>query len=353
MKNKFGMAVLSFFATSLILGACSDWTDIENVEINQPGIQTQNPELYTKYLENLVKYKKSEHKFVYAWFDNSEKLPYSRSQHLTDLPDSIDVVILTHPDNLVEHELQEMEKVRQDKGTRIIHEISYEDIKTAYDKKVKDNSSGTNAVEENEAEAEDPFLAYLEEQVGTELSRTDKYGYDGICIGYNGKRTLHMTDNEKMQYTLYQQTYFNAINVWLEKHIGKWFAFKGLPQNLLDKSFLSECKHIILDTAKAASTEELTFNILEAIAEEVPTDRFIVGIPTVSLDTNDNKTGYFHDGKECALTAAALWTGISASDFTKAGLGVFEVQHDYYSSDGNYHHVKEAINIMNPAPIIK
>ena len=46
MKNKFKIATLLFFATSFTLGACSDWTDIEGIDIKQPNIQEQNPELY-------------------------------------------------------------------------------------------------------------------------------------------------------------------------------------------------------------------------------------------------------------------------------------------------------------------
>ena len=50
MKNKFKIATLLFFTTSFTLGACSDWTDIEGIDIKQPNIQEKNPELYTKYL---------------------------------------------------------------------------------------------------------------------------------------------------------------------------------------------------------------------------------------------------------------------------------------------------------------
>ena len=39
MKNKFKIATLLFFATSFTLGACSDWTDIEGIDIKQPNIQ--------------------------------------------------------------------------------------------------------------------------------------------------------------------------------------------------------------------------------------------------------------------------------------------------------------------------
>ena len=42
-----------FSAMTLVdVTSCSDWTDMENIKINEPTIEDQNPKLYTKYLEN-------------------------------------------------------------------------------------------------------------------------------------------------------------------------------------------------------------------------------------------------------------------------------------------------------------
>ena len=68
----------------LALSACSDWTDSESIKLKEPGIDEQSPELYAKYLKNLQEYKNSDHKIVYGWFDNSEKVPFSRGQHMSD-----------------------------------------------------------------------------------------------------------------------------------------------------------------------------------------------------------------------------------------------------------------------------
>jgi len=94
MKNKMKNIFIAVFCLAGItcFSACDDWTEIENVDINTPGMQEQNPAAYAKYLQNLIAYKSSDHKVVYAWFDNSEKTPFSRGQHISDTPDSLDVI---------------------------------------------------------------------------------------------------------------------------------------------------------------------------------------------------------------------------------------------------------------------
>ena len=109
MNNKTNIIVTLLFAASCAFVSCDDWTDVESISIKQPGIEEQNPELYTKYLENLRQYKAdTEHKKVYAWFDNSEKNPASRAQHITSLPDSIDIVGLMCPSELATFEKEEI-----------------------------------------------------------------------------------------------------------------------------------------------------------------------------------------------------------------------------------------------------
>ena len=119
-KKSFKGIVLAAFSV-LALSACSDWTDSESIKLKEPGIDEQSPELYAKYLKNLQEYKNSDHKIVYGWFDNSEKVPFSRGQHMSDVPDSLDVIIATTPD-LAEFELEDIANVHE-KGTKVFYSI--------------------------------------------------------------------------------------------------------------------------------------------------------------------------------------------------------------------------------------
>ncbi len=107
-------------------------TDVEPVDINQPGIERQNPELYQSYLASIRAYKAGNHKIMMAWFDNSQAVPFTQAQHINAIPDSVDYVVLTKPEALSSQMLQEIDEVRNQKGMKIVFQISCDDIKAAY-----------------------------------------------------------------------------------------------------------------------------------------------------------------------------------------------------------------------------
>lgn len=346
MKNRF-IHNISTFALCLTAGlamvACSDWTDVEGVNIVQQNPSEIHPELQAKYLANLRSYKQADHKVVYAWFDNSEKVPFSRGQHLTAVPDSIDAIALMYPDNLADFELKEMESIRSEKGTKVIYTVGYETIRRAYDDMVKEETA------KDEAYVAPDFLPILKEAAKKALALSDTYNYDGIILGYQGKNTLHMTAEEKALYTSWQEAFLSEIATWQGTHKEKMIVFEGNPQNLLNKEILKSCKHIILNTADITSASMLSVQALLATEADVPTEKFVVAARTTSLDSTDKKTG-FYDGTLIAITEAAYWVTAPESGFSKAGLAIYNVQNGYYNPSNVYQYVKEAINIMNPAP---
>ncbi|MDO5419928.1 MAG: glycoside hydrolase family 18 [Bacteroides sp.] len=330
--NKIFGALLPALAMTL-LASC---TDVESIELNRPGLDEQSPELYAKYLQNLNEYKSSvSHKVTYAWFDNSVKAPYSRGQHISDVPDSLDVVSVMYPSDLAEFEINDMAAVRA-KGTKVVYTISFDNIRKEHaDKVVEGVETGA-------------FAAYLQ----AELDRLLGYeaSFDGIIVEYKGKNPIYMSDEAKAEAKAEQDLFFTAIMNWKSNHADKMLTFQGYPENLIGQTVLSECRHIILVTDKLEDVQQLSLVVRKAmISKEVPTDRFVVAVSTVSIDTTDGKTGYF--GGKRAMKEAAYWVTESSSDYTRAGIAIYNIQNDYYNADAIYPCVKEAINIMNPAPI--
>lgn len=342
MKNKIKSFALGA-VIALAMGACSDWTDVESVGINEQNLSTSNPEQYAQYLESLRKYKEADHKFVYAWFDNSNKEPFSRGHHMNATPDSVDVVVLMSPDELADFEIAEMDEIRTDKGTKILYAVSYDAIKKEYEQMVKDETAN----DENYKAPE--FVNYLKSETQAALVPVATYNYDGIIIGYKGISTIYMTDAEKEAYQKEQEAFLNEITTWYNNNTNKIISFEGNPQNLINKTILQSCKHIILNTATVGTSSQLSIETLKASVEGVPTDRYIVVAATRSLDTTDKTTGYY-DGDLRAIVEAAYWVTFLESGFTKAGLGIYNIQNDYYNPTRVYQYAKEAINIMNPAP---
>lgn len=54
--NKRNSMFKTLFSAITLIAAtsCSEWTEVESIKMNEPTIEEQNPELYTKYLEYLV-----------------------------------------------------------------------------------------------------------------------------------------------------------------------------------------------------------------------------------------------------------------------------------------------------------
>ena len=271
---------------------------------------------------------------MYAYFDNSNKAPYSPAQHITNMSDSIDVISMMYPE-LADFEKADIETVHQ-KGTKVVYTISYDAIKAAYDDLASDGSGSMEA-----------FDSYLQKELTTQLAYLPNY--DGLIAEFSGKNPAFMSVTDLATYQTTQNIFLNAVNTWKTANADKFFAFKGKPQNLIDKNILNSCKHIILDCGSATTAAELNLLVDNALEEGVPSDRFVMAVSTISYDTTDKKTGYW-DGTR-ALGEVAYWATVEAVGYEKAGIAIYNVQNDYYSTSGACTYVKEAIDIMNPAPV--
>lgn len=336
MKNKMKNIFIAVFCLAGItcFSACDDWTEIENVDINTPGMQEQNPAAYAKYLQNLIAYKSSDHKVVYAWFDNSEKTPFSRGQHISDTPDSLDVISMMYPAELAEFELADMQTVRT-KGTKVVYTISFDKIQKEYTEKVKEGTeTGT-------------FDTYLKSELDKQIGYAGNF--DGLIAEYKGTNPIYMSAEQKTEAKKNQDAFFSVVSTWKTGNADKLLTFQGYPENLLEQTILTSCKHIILATDNVTDDAQLSVVArLAMVGAGVPTDRFVVAVSTASLDAADKQTGFYDTDR--ALLEAAYWTTEHSDDYTRAGLAIYNVQNDYYNAANTYLYVKSAINIMNPAP---
>lgn len=337
-KNSIFKTLLSIL-TATVLVSCNDWTDIESVDIDQKTINNQNPELYAKYLQNLREYKNSDHKLVYVWFDNSEKTPFTRAQHIVDLPDSIDVVGLIHPDNLKDWELKEMVQVRNDKGTKVIYTVDFESMKSAYNAKLE-------LATEEEPVAED-FIGFLVDSLNYSLSLANKYNYDGICIAYAGKSRLHMRPNELKEYTENEMTFINIINDWHKRNPQKLITYEGKPQNLIDKSLLDDCLSILISGKESTNINKFTYELQLAITDDAPQNRYGMVVMATDLNDPNKKIGYFADGS-LAMVGLADWASAPHGGVEVNAVGIYNVSTDYYTPEQDYYYTRKLISSVNP-----
>lgn len=340
----YGMGLMASFMFS----SCDDWTETETLDINQPNIEDTNPALYADYLVNLKAYKNSDHKSILVSFDNKVKQPYNRAQHINVIPDSTDIISLMYPNNLVEREIEEISETRVNKGTKFVFTVSFDAIKLNY---IQLKDAENNAIEDGEEIASPlpSFINFMVDSLDNSFSLVSKYNYDGICFAYEGKSILHMTENEKTEYMGYHNAFIGIVKDWSSRNPDKMLLFQGKPQNLLDKSFLPDCKYIIIPCSGAGDGSKLAYNIYSASVTDVPTDRFIVAVETISLDPTDVKTGYWADGETLSLEGTSNWVAAEHEGLNVVGMGINNVSNDFFSSERVYHYTRMAIDNINPS----
>lgn len=339
MNKKIIFIILSLVVA---LSSCNDWTDTESLDLGDPSIESNNPALYKKYLENLRKYKESDHNVVYAWLDNSSTLPIAHASHMDYLPDSIDYIVLNRAENLADWEINEMEQVRK-KSTKVLTQIDFDAIKLEYDLMIQDKID-----EGIDISKEPTFISTLVNKTNTILTAIDTYNYDGLIICYKGKSILHMTQAEKDEYLAYQNAFMSIALKWSKNNQDKLFVFSGNPQNVIYDLPFDSFKHIIIPTTSALNQSGVTYHVSMALVEGVPTDRIVVTADMTSLDEADSKTGYWSDGSR-SITSTAYWVVSSHESFNSVGIGIYNTSNDYYNPKFIFPTVREAISILNPS----
>lgn len=328
--------------------SCSDWTEIESIELKQPDISTQNPELYEQYIQGLRAFKGSDHKVTYVYFDNSEKKPSSRVHHIVDLPDSVDVISLSNLKGLADWELDDIKFVQQEKGTKVIFTLDFDLIKLDYEKMV-DDIKNMKVEDESERPSIPSFVTVLVETVNQHLPLIKKYNLDGISVAYKGKAINHMTEAEKRTHITYENAFIKIASDWQERNADKMIVFEGFPQNLIDKTILEKCEHIILPVVDAKDASKLSYYLNTVAIDGVPHNKFVIATETTSLDQADQKTGYWANGTR-AIQSSAEWILAPHAGINVVGIAIKNVNNDYYNPARIYKHTRSAINIINPSP---
>ncbi|MCD8044270.1 MAG: glycoside hydrolase family 18 [Tannerellaceae bacterium] len=343
--KKIILSVL-FLAVMGCFTSCDDWTNPETLGIDNPTIQEENDELYQEYLEEIRKYKKTHHKLLIGWFDNQVKTPASRGQHLESVPDKVDIVSLLHADELSEWELAEINVLQKDKGTRVIYTINYE----AFRAEIEEKNLDIEAEEGEQIQMTDVLPAFMDEQ----LALLEKYPYDGLTIYYNGKLTDAISTAELVEMKAIQQIIFGKLATVINANRDKLFIYESdFPAGIIDKNVLGDFEYIVFRSHNIASIAQLTETVKINLYEGIPADRVIVATTPLSTEDADKKTGTLlgeNGTNQNAITEMAYWV-TTADSFTKAGLGVYRINDDYYNADLDYKLTREAIEIMNPSPL--
>ena len=332
--NKTIKFIAALFAACATLASCSDWTEMKSIKLEEPDIAKQHPEVYAKYLQGLKDFKQTKHKKTYVWFDNTDATPSSRAQHIYDVPDSVDVVVLMNGELVNNYILNDMVDLLKNKGTKVIFDVDFDAIKQEY-------QLMRELTPEIEPTPED-FREYLSAALTAATQTCTKYYYYGICIRYKGKSKLHLEPKELTDYIANENMFLGFMKDWQERNIDKMIAYAGIPQYVSDKSLFDMCDMVFCSQGLDA-TSEMQFDYFLALCEGVPEDKIGMMATSLSADPNYPKIGYLLNGQR-SIEALGDW----AAGANVAGIGIYNVSTDYYSTP-TYGYSRRAIQNISPS----
>lgn len=350
MKSRI-IHYLTFSISIALFCACGDWTEVKSIGLENNDMEQTYPELYGKYTAKLREYKKSEHYMVFGWFDNSVKSPItSRAQIIADIPDSLDVLTLSNPDNLNGDEVNDIKKLQNEKGTKVILGIDYSTIETEYlESKLEDEiqEKGTSVDLDGAVHPiADDYISFMEKKVDQALALVEQYGYDGITLNYSPVAIQYVPKEEKEQFIKCQTSLLEKVLLWRKNNESKMMNYYGTVSTVAGKEFLDKCDYLLLSALAATSIKDIERSVSEQIVDGVPTDRIVITTTSTSLDNEDLQTGYL-SGKN-AIAEIANWCLSAGDGYVKAGMGIHNINNDYYNIGCTYWHSRHAISIINP-----
>lgn len=341
MKNNIKyIAILA--ATVLGMGACSKWTQQEALEFNYVTIGEKNPALYEAYLESVRNYHASEHQVLIARFDNKAGVLSGRADHVNNLPDSVDYVVLNNYSAISETILSEVNEIRETKGIKTLIPLDFDALEKEYALYVEGLESETAPTLEDE-------IAWIGEKVNDFIATATKNKLDGVMVSYIGKNPLGLKSGEPEKVTALQEAFFAPVLSYAAG--GKLLFFQGNPNHLLlEADVLTPAKYIIVPAETVTSIEGFNFAVFSASGEGVPSDKFVLGVTALDV-TDETATAGLFSGNISAIEGAARWAAAPDANFGKLGVCVNHAQFDYYNIQHVYSQISTAIATMNPSPL--
>ena len=349
-------------SAAVILGAaaCSEWTEQQPVDFNYLTIEDKNPELYAAYMQSIRDYHATEHQVLIARFDNKAGVPAGRADHVTCLPDSVDIVVLNNYELIDENTLKEVKEIREKKAIPTLISLDYAALDKEYKAYLETLAAETpEEVEETEpAEGEegtevDPEAMrnqWFADKAAAFVAKAKQYDMAGIMVSYTGKGLLSLKEAELAATQAFQEAFFAPLLSYVAE-TGNMFFYEGNPVTLVaPQDVLAQATYIIVPAEDVTTIVGFNFAVSMAMGAGVPSDRFVIGVTAFDV-TDETATDGLFSGGISAIEGAARWAVAPASSYSKAGVCVNHAQFDYYNMQNVYREINAAIATMNPSPI--
>lgn len=311
-RNSILNIALYMLLAFILPTSCSDWNDPEPVDLGIASAKEQNPELWARYMQVLHTYKQSKHYLTYARFDNGAESPVNEGGYLRSLPDSLDIVTLSHPDKITNFDRADI-PLLQEKSTRVLYLVDY----------------ASQAATLTDVAA---LGTYLDKAIAAAAElKLDGFAFTGIPL-YSGTEAELTAHKEKSQLIVSKLSAAAGQD--------KLLVFEGDPAFVV-VSDIEKLSYVVLNTADFDNITEVKLKVTNVLTSGT--------LPKEKLLLTAKAGSEMIDEENVKHNAIALMTDPVVSLGPCAGLGIYAIGNDYYSPKMNYETTRTAIQLMNPA----
>lgn len=332
MKNIF--IILSAF-TLLFLTSC-------NEDLNYHKTPAElDPEGYAAYLADIREYKETEHRIMMLTMSGVSHFPSHPAQHPLNMPDSADYIFMKNLDNLHPSIVDEIAKVRETKGTRVLSYVDYAPIMDAWNAKEDANIEAGKP-----AGTVDEIKAFFKEHASKQIAYCQMYGFDGLLVSFVGNKRNEMFEAA-------HDGFFEPVIEWHNDNPDKEIVVRGSIRNITDRQFLKECSYYVILGETETSKTVINRKIIGNIGDGLPMDRMVLELTVPSADVPEQQglTPY---------EAAVKWLlptlkldeegnpipGAIPENISPRGMAVENAQDDYYDKDITFKRIRAGITAM-------
>lgn len=290
--------------------ACSDWNDIEPVNIDPQHPKDQNPELWARYMESLRVYKQERpHYITYGSFNNGAEQSKNEGAYLRSLPDSLDIVTLANPENITSYDREDIPTL-QEKSTRVLYLVDY-------------------AAKMTELADATALGSWLDKAVAT----ANELHLDGFA--FNGLPLYAGTDAEQAARKEAARLIVSKLSA-----VNKMLVFEGDPA-FVNTNDLDKLDYVVMNTAGIESAVSLKIYVANVISTyALPKEKLLLAakMGTKIVDEENVKQDAVTDMIGRVVSLGPL-----------GGLAIYALGDDYYQTSMNYQSCRTAIQKMNPS----
>lgn len=290
MKNIL-KPLLAISLSAMLIAACSGWTEVESVGINETMPWEKNPTEWAEYQARVRDYKSRPHKLMYIRFENSPNGVQNEKGSLRSLPDSLDLVSLTNAENFSEYDAEDMARMKS-VNIKVLYQIDLSEAKNA----------GT--------------------AIDKAITTVSKHSLDGF--------SFTASTSESASAAIDRLSAAKTANQIL--------VFEGNPE-ILSGNDIDKIDLFVLASETIETDFDLRNFLSDVLKAGVPRDRMLLSV---------SKEGSFRNPENVELPVLDAMADNVINYGPMAGLAIYDIESDYYHYDMNWSNLRSIIHRLNP-----